>query len=399
MVDNKCRAFKVIALPVENQDKLPPAMRNTLGFHFYVSDSDGVEKQLNPAYNPAFEAKLTNECARLAHNIAAVVAKLNEQPEPGTAAPPAAPAAAPKPNIYLAECSKDRRDDRGALRTELQMRGYRVLPETQLPSDEEQYKVEVARLLAECALSIHLVGGLYGAVCDGDSQKSVVELQNQLAVQHARGSKLRRIISLPEGIQTTDPRQKAFIEALHRDADAQFAADMITAGLEAMKGAVHAALTRIENPQPVDTAIANAAVSHKLVYLVCDERDRKDTVALRKFLKEQGIEVQTPVFEGDAASVRNANQERLARCDAVLEFYGTGTEAWKATVDGDVRKAAALRPGLPLPLVYTWLAEPRTAAKNDCIEMGEANVIDAMQGFSETLAAPFLKALAGVRNG
>jgi hypothetical protein len=403
MVENKSRIFKVITLPVESHDALPAAMRDTLGFDFYVRESNGVEKELNPAYDPALGPKLANECVRLAQSIAGLVKKLEAQPEPGAAAAPsrqAAPAAAAKPVIYLAECSKDRRDDRAALRTELQMRGYRVLPEGQLSNDEEQYTAEVTRLLGECALSIHLVGSLYGAVCDGESQKSVVELQNQLAAQRASASGLRRIISLPDSIRTTDPRQQDFIDRLHRDAKAQFAADVIIADLEAVKAAVQAALARIENPPPVEAAAAAASIGSggRLVYLVCDERDRKATISLRRFLKEQGLEVQTPVFEGDAANVRNANQERLAQCDAVLVFHGVGTEAWKATVDGDMRKAAALRPGRAPPLVYTWLAEPCTAAKIDCIDMAESNVIDALQGFSEAAAAPFLKALAEARH-
>ena len=75
-----------------------------------------------------------------------------------------------------------------------------------------------------------------------------------------------------------------------------------------MKGAVRAALARIENPSPVETAAASGS-SGRALYLVCDERDRKATIPLRRFLKEQGLEVEMPVFEGDAASVRNANQE------------------------------------------------------------------------------------------
>lgn len=402
MVDNKSRIFKVITLPVDSEEPLPAPMRDTLGFDFYVREPNGVEKELNPAYDPALGPKLANECVRLAQSIASLVKKLEAQPEAGgmIAAVPVAVATPAKLTVYLAECSKDRREDRAALRTELQMRGYRVLPEGQLPTDEEQYSAEVTRLLGDCALSIHLVGSLYGAVCDGESQNSVVALQNELAVQRARVSRLRRIISLPASIRSADLRQQGFVDSLHRDVDAQFAADMITADLEAVKEAVQAAFARIENPPRAEAVAQNSnGQGARLVYLVCDERDRKATIPLRRFLKQQGLDVQTPVFEGDAASVRGANQERLAQCDAVLVFHGVGTEAWKATVDGDLRKSAALRPGRPPPLVHTWLAEPCTAAKTDCIDMAEPNVIDALQGFSEAAAAPFLKALAEVRHG
>lgn len=395
LIDNKSRIFKVNTLPVDTQDALPEPMRDTLGFDFYVRDQNGVERELNPAYDPALGPKLANECVRLAQSIAKVIKQLEGRPGPGDLAVQVAPA---KSAVYLAECSKDRRDDRSALRTELLMRGHRVLPEGQLPNDEEQYTAEVTRLLGACTLTIHLVGGLYGAVCDGESSQSVVEMQNQLALRQARATGLRRIISLPQSIRSADPRQQAFIDTLHRDADMQFAADMITSDLQAVKAAVQAALDRIENPPPVElAATACVGAATRMVYLVCEERDRKATIALRRHLKEEGLEVRTPVFEGDAAGVRNANQERLAQCDAVLVFHGAGTEAWKASVDNDLRKAAALRPGRPPLLIYTWLAEPCTAAKSDCLDMSEPQVIDALHGFNEAAAASFLKALAGVK--
>jgi hypothetical protein len=388
VVDNKSRIFKVVALPVDNQAPLPAEMRDTLGFEFFVREPSGVTKELNPAYDPAFGPKLASACAALAMFVADVVKRLEAEP--------AAPAVG-KPAVYLAECSFDRRGDREALRTELHMRGYRLLPDHQLPLDEIEYLAEVSRQLAECTLSIHLVGNQYGAVRDGPSQRSVVEIQNELAVQRARASGLKRIVSLPEGTHSDDAKQQSFIDALHTNAAAQFGADVINADLEAVKGAVLAALAQIENPAPAVVAASVAGTTHgqgpKRVYLICDQRDRKATVALRKLLMDRGLEVQIPIFEGDAASVRGANQERLAECDAVVVFYGAGTEAWKDSVDADLRRAGALRPGRPPPLVFTWLAEPRTDAKTDCIDLGGANLIDAIAGFQESAAQPLLKAL------
>lgn len=390
VVDNKSRAFKVIALPVDSQAPLPAPIRDTLGFDFYMRDPNGITMELNPAYDPGFAPKLASACARLAVYVADLVKRL--EAEAGAAAQPVAVADG-KPAVYLAECSFDRRNDREALRTELHMRGYRVLPDLHLPEDEAEYVAEVSRLLAESALAIHLVGNLYGAVRDGPSQKSVVELQNELAVARARALSFPRIISLPQGAHSDDPKQQAFIDSLHEDAAAQFGADVVTADLEGVKGVVQAALARIENPPPADAAASAPAQASRRVYLICDQNDRKATVALRRLLMDRGMEVQIPIFEGDAASVRGANQQRLAECDAALVYYGAGTEAWKDSVDADLRKAAALRPGLSPPLVFTWLAEPASAAKTDCVDIGEANVVNGLGGFSEAAAEPLLKAL------
>jgi hypothetical protein len=163
-----------------------------------------------------------------------------------------------------------------------------------------------------------------------------------------------------------------------------------------VKTAVHAALARLEAPT---AAAPLASTGAPAVYVIFDERDRKATVPLRKALAARGLSVQVPVFEGDAAEVRTANQERLTQCDAVLVFYGAGTEAWKASVDSDVRRAAALRQGRPLHGVFTWLAEPSSAAKTDAMDMGEPGLIDGLQGLSDGLIEPIVAALTGRSNG
>ena len=69
----------------------------------------------------------------------------------------------------------------------------------------------------------------------------------------------------------------------------------------------------------------------KLIYLICDEKDRKATVSLRKYFRERALEVALPTFAGDAAAVREAHQRLMATCDGVMVFYGEGDEAWKRT--------------------------------------------------------------------
>jgi hypothetical protein len=105
------------------------------------------------------------------------------------------------------------------------------------------------------------------------------------------------------------------------------------------------------------------------------------------------LEVKLPVFEGDAAAVRQSNQDLLTLCDAVMLFYGAGDEAWKATVETDLKKTKAYRGDRPLPAAYIYLSEPATDDKKDLIDMEEANLIDALRGFSKAGMQPFLSSL------
>jgi hypothetical protein len=217
----------------------------------------------------------------------------------------------------------------------------------------------------------------------------VVELQNEIAIKKSKSDNLRRVIWLPAGTRSERESQQKFIEALHRDAEAQFGADLITGDLEELKSAVHAALKQPEGPP----SLPPPSGSSPLIYIICDQKDRKATIPVRKFFKDKGFEVDIPAFIGDATAVREANQKLLTSCDAVLLFYGAGDEAWKRSIDNDLKKVMGYRAGKSLKASYTYLADPRTTDKEDLIDMKEPNLIDGVEGFSEQLMEPFIQAI------
>jgi hypothetical protein len=263
-----------------------------------------------------------------------------------------------------------------------------------LPRDEAAYVAAVERLLARSKLAIHLVGAGYGAVPDGPSQKSTVVLQNELAVQRSKSGALPRVIWLPEGTHSGQAPQQAFIETLHNDAETQFGADLITGDIEALKTSIYAALKKLEKPEREQSEErASTADRAKLIYLICDEKDRKATIPVRKYLREKGFEVSLPVFEGDATAVREARRRLMTDCDAVILFYGAGDEAWKRTMDNELKKMPGYRNGRPLLATYTYLTDPKTSDKEDLIDMGEPNIINGLGGYSEAQIAAFMRAL------
>jgi hypothetical protein len=234
-----------------------------------------------------------------------------------------------RPAVFLAECSRDRREARDSIASELACCGFRVLPETRLPDDEDEYLAAVGALLETCVLSVHLVGSGYGRVPDGDRQQSVVVLQNELAAR-SRSHGLRRVIWLPAGITSAQPAQQAFIDALQTDAALQFGADLVSGDLETAKSAIHTAL----KPPPHCPPPRRGGPVH----LVCDANDRKSVVPLIKQLRSRGLEVSLPAFVGDAAQVRETNRQLALDCDAILLYYGAGDEAWKFHQQNDLRK-------------------------------------------------------------
>jgi hypothetical protein len=250
VVGNKSRVFKVIKTPVDAQESLPALMKGILGYEFFTV-KDGVPLEFDPAYGQEYAQLYNQNIAKLAWEIAQTLKTLetagnaSDSNGKNVNTEPQAPS---KPAVYLAECSYDRKQSREFIEGELKRLGYPVLPDKPLPADEAEYLAAVESLLARCALSIHLVGESYGAVPDGPTGKSVGIHQNELAVARCKSGGLTRLIWLLQGTRSEQAPQQAFIEALHQDSNAQFGADLIAGDIEELRAAIHATLSKIQQP-------------------------------------------------------------------------------------------------------------------------------------------------------
>jgi TIR domain len=395
-IGNKMRVHGVMLMPLtaDLREKLPGKLKQQLGYLFYKEKEGGRFERLDPRFGEEFQKAFNRKVNEMAYELAGIIEKLKEEENPIPEPLPAEPAGPPKPIIYLAECSWDRADDREKIRSELWATGYTVLPErgTFLPDNEMEYVAEVERLLDCCQLSIHAVGSNGGKVLDGPGRKEVVRLQNEIAAQKSQEGVLSRLIWLP-ALSSGQPEQQSFIGALRSKKELQRGGDLIEDNLEGFKDVLRITLKKLEELSS-KKAEPTEAGGHT-IYLLCVAAERPATIPLRKFLKGQGLEVQLPVFEGDAATVRQTNQDLLATCDAVLVFYGAGDEAWKRTTETDLQKIKSCRRGKPLLNIFTYLAPPLTGHKQDCIDMGEENLIMGFETFTEAAMQPLVEAMKG----
>lgn len=398
-VERKSRIIKVIKIPVENEERVPGIMRSIVGYQFYDVSDDDIPIELDPIFGTEIASKYHVKIAKMAWEIARILKLLELKPQPAPAVNLTASQTTSlaeeerkRPTVYLAECSYDQRDLREALDAELKGHGYRVLPDEPLARDEETYVNEVKELLQQCQLSVHLIGSAMGLVPDGPSQKSILALQCELAMQFSREKNLKRIICLPENAVARQPEHGAFLDRLRTRGDEQYGADLlVSAQPEALKSTIRAALEKIEQAQKDVPALA--ASGQKLIYLICDQRDRKNVIPLRKYLMSHGYEVEAPLFEGDAATVREANMQLMQEASAILLYYGEGNEAWKRSVESELRKLSPARASAAKMATYTYIAEPATDHKMELVELGSLRVINGLNGFSEQQCAPFLDAL------
>ena len=203
------------------------------------------------------------------------------------------------------------------------------------------------------------------------------------------------MISLPEGTSSTNSAQQAFIDALLKNSEMQFGADLVTGDLQTLIGTIHAVLKRIEQPKSIEPSGLVGDQHHKTVHVLYDEKDAKDVVPLLKHLIGKGCEISRPIFTGeDAGKVREANQALYMGCDAVILFYGTGDQTWKYYQQTELKKMQGLRGDKPLLAEFTYVATPSTGDKELLVSLAEGDVIDALNGLSETGMAPFINAVA-----
>lgn len=408
VLENKSRVFKVIKTPVDwdtAERLLPPVVRQSLGYEFFVQDEQGP-MELDPEFGEDFKQDYLRKVCILANNAAPLIQRVEtEQPEHeaepdvARALTVATSAETRKTVVFLASCSFDLRDQRELIEADLRSHGYRVLPEQRLPGeDEAEHRQAVAAVLEQAHLSLHLIGSRYGAVPDGPSHQSVVEIQNTMAADRSGSHGLPRLIWLPHDTSSEQPDQIRFLETMRREAAPQRGADLLSGPLEELRTVLHTSLDRLENPAPPPPAAAppgptKAAAAGRMLYLICVAQDRKATLPMRKWLKAQGWDVSLPAFEGDASALRETHKVMLRNCRAALIFYGAGDEAWHRTVLMDLLRAPAYRDGVPLPPPLTYLSEPASDDKDDMVEMEEPNLVDGRAGFEPALLEPLLQTL------
>lgn len=391
-VDNHARVFKVIKMPPDDISKLPPVVDRMLGYPFY-DDDDSAPVPLDPEFGDRQRQEFLLRVSKLAYDIKRVLKNLrNTDSGKGdgpltTESPNGDPQDKADIRVYLAECTRDQRAVRDAIETELHRCGYSVLPDRELPREEREYVAEVERMLGESALAVHIVGSTYGMVPEGDSHRSVIDLQNEAAVRVARRSGLRRILWMQQGLTSAQSAQQAFIQALRTNADMQFGADLIEADAETLKACVLAAL---RSPKPTATDVAPDE-QRRHVHVVCDERDRLAAVPLLKQLKAGNVDPTIPVFTGDAAAVREANQLLVKQADVVVLFYGSGDESWKYHQDAELRRVIATITDRPRPARFLFLADPASPDKELIRNLGETGLLDPASGSLEQVLEPLLK--------
>ena len=135
--------------------------------------------------------------------------------------------------------------------------------------------------------------------------------------------------------------------------------------------------------------------------------DDKDAVReIRKAFKDvtidgKAVKLMLPVFDGDAAALREIQRQRIIECDAVMLFWGGCSQAWIDAGLGEVRKSPAYGRSESFKTKHlVYVAGAKTSAKEDWLldaqdGLLEADLetIDALAGTNMDLLNKFIQTL------
>jgi hypothetical protein len=381
LIQDKARIFKVLKTPVPRQ-LLPPELEAVLGYEFFKVDPEtGRARELDEIFGPEAERDFWLKLDDLAHDVCGLIQLID------ASSVDVPPVVVEHGTVFLAETTSDLREQRDAIKRDLQQHGYTVLPARSLPLSVEEAAAAIREDLALCRMSIHMIGRHYGLVHEG-AVESVIELQNELAIERGPAAELfERLIWIPRGLKVTDERQQRLIEQLRMDPRVHDKADLLETSLEDLKTAIAIRLKRDGKPRP--HTVVSSPAAH--VYLLYDSRDTDVVGPWADFLFSD-FEVIHPAFNCDEAELRQYHEENLRTCDGVMIFYGAGNEPWLRRKLSELQKSAGYGRTKAMPEVVICLIPPRTAEKVR-FRTHRALVVPQWEGLSPDALKPFVSVL------
>lgn len=315
------RIFSVFKAPVPPGD-LPDAIRDLFGYEMFNVDGDaGGMHEFEDYFTPAAERQYWMQMVDLCFDISNTLAYLNSGKSLNEGR-----TLFDRKAIYLAQTGQDLTVQRNIIHRELKALGYNVFPQRPLPAELHSLESAVKGDLAQCGMSIHLIGTDHGQVPPG-TERSSLELQNTWAIERGTEARAQKeefphYIWISNDLAHAGDRQQKFIENLRRDVETSDSAEILQTQLEEFK-----AIIREELLEQATRGVDHS-VDGQVVYVIFDSRDTEQVLPLTSGLERAGLIVETSSFGSDILSIRRKHLENLQRADAAIIVQGTMDSRW-----------------------------------------------------------------------
>jgi len=389
-VDDKHRIFKVSKtyVPLEQH---PTELQDMLGYEFYAVDkASGRFREYDNEIGPKGEKdkRYWEKFEDLAQDICLLLKRMGDQkgPQPGVLSEGS--------TIYLAETTLDLQEERDKVKRELLQHGHQVLPDKALPQDAPSLLQVVREYLKRSRLSVHLIGDYYGTIPEMETERSVVRLQEELAVERGDDALFSRLIWMPPGLEAKEPRQEKFILDLQNSFSSHNGSELLQVKLEDLKTIIQTKLTQ----KPKAQILVGAQGEASRIYLICDQTDVDEVGPLQDYLFAQGYEVILPLEEGTEAEIFQDHKDNLLLCDAVLIFQGRASEGWLRMKLRELLKLPGYGRTTPLLGRAVYVAGPASPPK-ERFKTQEALVIKNYEKFDPSPFAEFIARISKTKGG
>jgi hypothetical protein len=394
-LNDKSRVFKVVKTFIPRQHH-PGQLQGLLGYEFFEYDEVSERaREFSPEIDPNRDPRYWEKLEDLAWDIKRLIEKLREPPD--RSGPPDSPRDTGSKGdegsssdgsavtaIYLAETTSDLSESRDKIRRELEQYGHLVLPDKALPLDASSLQEAVRGYLENSRLSIHLIGENYGIIPEMEPERSVVRMQEELAMERGDNAEFSRLIWMPPGLEPKDVRQQKFVMDLQNSFSSHNGSELLQIKLEDLKTIIQAKI--MKKPK---TCQALQAPGGTRIYLICDQQDVDAAELLRSYLLDQGYEATVSLSEGSGSEVFEDHKENLLICDAVLIFQGNASEGWLRMKLRELLKLPGYGRTTPLLGKAIYMGGPESQAK-ERFRTFEAQVIKNYHEFDPASLDPFI---------
>lgn len=389
-LDDKHRVFKVVKTFVPFEEH-PSELRDLLGYEFYQRDqASGRVREFDHEISSRGDKdpRYWDKFKDLVWDIKELILQI-EGSQPGHTPPSGSGT-----TIYLAETSFDLSDERDKVKRELQQYGHLVLPDKALPLRASPLEEAVRDYLKRSQLSVHFIGENYGIIPEMESERSIVRLQQELAIERGDNAEFSRLIWMPPGLEPKDARQLKFVADLQNSFSSHNGSELLQVKLEDLKTIIQAKVTQKPKTAQTETQEPGAA----RIYLICDQQDVDAAVSLQDYLLEQGYETTLPLLDGAQAEVFEDHKENLLLCDAVLIFQGGASEGWLRMKLRELLKLPGYGRTSPLLGKAIYVGGPESPAKKR-FKILEPMLIRNYDEFNPTSLEPFIALIKSAKGG
>lgn len=230
----------------------------------------------------------------LAARLATVGPTTPTQPARSGAAPaPAAAPAATGPAVFLAWTAKELISQREELALMCAKAGMRVVPSSDCPPDEDEYRARTREALAEADCALHLLGNEFGRRFEDDEDCSFPLYAYREARAAAGGRPLFRQVVwfCPNEALPVKPAQQAFVAAIRNELTRQCTLTTAPSAMqvvEDLRASLHQAA-----PPPAAMAKEND------IFFIFNEQDSDEANAITDLLSEE-FPLETLTIEPDS---------------------------------------------------------------------------------------------------